>query len=96
MADAQCCTIAGKEVPAYIIGDSAYPVNTWLMKPFTDNLTLPVARLLVDLKLRGLLLSVDCSHNIWSEIVVRAFTRTVCLFQYQRHSLAIRLYAHCQ
>ena len=41
LTDAQCRTIAGKEVPACIIGDLAYPIiNRWLLKPFADNSTL--------------------------------------------------------
>ena len=31
------CTILGKRIPICIIGDSAYPVHNWLMKPFSDN-----------------------------------------------------------
>ena len=27
-----CCSILGKEIPV-----SAYPIQTWLMKPFSDN-----------------------------------------------------------
>jgi len=30
-------TIEGTEVPLYIVGDSAYPLLTWLMKPFPRN-----------------------------------------------------------
>ena len=30
-------TLNGVNVPLYIIGDSAYPLETWLMKPFTQN-----------------------------------------------------------
>lgn len=30
-------TICGKKIPVHIIGDSAYPMDTWLIKPFTDN-----------------------------------------------------------
>ena len=29
--------IEGTEVPVYIVGDSAYPLLTWLMKPFPHN-----------------------------------------------------------
>ena len=29
--------IEGTEVPLYIVGDSAYPLLTWLMKPFPHN-----------------------------------------------------------
>ncbi len=29
--------IRGKSVPVVILGDSAYPALTWLMKPFSDN-----------------------------------------------------------
>ncbi|XP_073684925.1 uncharacterized protein [Garra rufa] len=29
--------IGGKSVPVVILGDSAYPALTWLMKPFSDN-----------------------------------------------------------
>ena len=38
--DAECRTITGKEIPVCIIGDSAYLINTWLMKSFADNSTL--------------------------------------------------------
>ena len=27
-------SVNGIEVPLYLIGDSAYPIQTWLMKPF--------------------------------------------------------------
>ena len=40
LSDAQSRTLGGKEVPACIIGDSAYPINTWLMKPFADTSSL--------------------------------------------------------
>ena len=30
-------TLLGNTVPVNIIGDAAYPLETWLMKPFTDN-----------------------------------------------------------
>lgn len=29
--------ILGKQIPVNIIGDSAYSIHTWLMKPFSDN-----------------------------------------------------------
>ena len=29
--------ISGVSVPLYMIGDSAYPMQSWLMKPFTHN-----------------------------------------------------------
>ena len=34
-----CCTLAigGVNVPLFLIGDSAYPLQTWLMKPFTHG-----------------------------------------------------------
>ena len=35
-----CRTILGKPIPLCIIGDSAYPIQTWLMKPFSDNTAL--------------------------------------------------------
>ena len=37
LTDVDCRTLAGKEVPVCIIGDSAYPINTWLMKPFAET-----------------------------------------------------------
>ena len=30
-------SIAGESVPLFILGDSAYPLMTWLMKPFPHN-----------------------------------------------------------
>ena len=36
LADGGTRTILGCQVPTYIIGDSAYPIQTWLMKPFYD------------------------------------------------------------
>ena len=30
-------SITGESVPLFILGDSAYPLMTWLMKPFTHN-----------------------------------------------------------
>ena len=30
-------TISGVQVPLYMIGDSAYPMQSWLMKPFAHN-----------------------------------------------------------
>ena len=30
-------TISGVCVPLYMIGDSAYPMQSWLMKPFAHN-----------------------------------------------------------
>ena len=33
-------TLSGCQVPVCIIGDSAYPMQTWLMKPFADNSSL--------------------------------------------------------
>ena len=29
--------ILGEQIPVNIIGDSAYPIHVWLMKPFSDN-----------------------------------------------------------
>ena len=30
-------SIGGVDIPFFLIGDSAYPVQTWLMKPFTHG-----------------------------------------------------------
>ena len=37
-------TINGIEVPYFLVGDSAYPVRPWLMKPFRDNIDTSPAR----------------------------------------------------
>ena len=37
LAEAGCRTILGKQIPVSIIGDSAYPLDVHLMKPFSDN-----------------------------------------------------------
>ena len=37
LANGDTRTLMGTTVPVCIIGDSAYPLETWLMKPFTDN-----------------------------------------------------------
>ena len=34
----------GIDIPTFIIGDSAYPLNTWLMKPFTYSTNLSPAK----------------------------------------------------
>ena len=33
-------TVDGYQVPLCIVGDSAYPIQTWLMKPFSNNTSL--------------------------------------------------------
>lgn len=33
----ECITINGTDVPLYFVGDAAYPLQTWLMKPFQHN-----------------------------------------------------------
>ena len=30
-------TVSGVCIPLYMIGDSAYPLKLWLMKPFAHN-----------------------------------------------------------
>ena len=35
--NAGCREILDKQIPVCIIGDSAYPINAWLMKPFCNN-----------------------------------------------------------
>lgn len=35
-----CRTILGEQIPLCIVGDSAYPIQTWLMKPFAHNTSL--------------------------------------------------------
>ena len=38
--NAESLTVSGKQIPVCLVGDSAYPISTWLMKPFADNSTL--------------------------------------------------------
>ena len=33
--------IDGYKIRPFLIGDGAYPANTWLLKPFPNNLNLP-------------------------------------------------------
>ena len=36
--------INGKQVPPFLLGDSAYPLNTWLIKPFSQTASLTRAQ----------------------------------------------------
>ena len=38
--DGDTVQIAGTTIPLFIIGDSAYPLSKWLMKPFAHNSSL--------------------------------------------------------
>ena len=40
LEDVECLTISSKDVPMCLVGDSAYPISTWLMEPFPDSTTL--------------------------------------------------------
>ena len=42
LQNGECRTLLGKQVPLNIIGDSAYPLNIWLMKPFINNCSLSI------------------------------------------------------
>ena len=37
-------TIMGRQIPTFLVGDSAYPLSTWLMKPFPYNTALSNAQ----------------------------------------------------
>ena len=40
LEDTECLTISSTAVPMCLVGDSTYPISTWLMKPFADSTTL--------------------------------------------------------
>lgn len=37
-------TMLGQEIPVFLVADSAYPLSTWLMKPFPHNTALSTAQ----------------------------------------------------
>ncbi|XP_065893423.1 uncharacterized protein [Dysidea avara] len=37
-------TVLSQEIPVFLVGDSAYPLSTWLMKPFPHNTALSTAQ----------------------------------------------------
>ena len=37
-------TVLSQEIPVFLVGDSAYPLSTWLMKPFPHNIALSTAQ----------------------------------------------------
>ena len=37
-------TILGQNIPAFLVADSAYPLSTWIMKPFPHNSSLSAAQ----------------------------------------------------
>ena len=56
-------TLCGSRVPVCIVGDSAYPLQTWLMKPFIDSPSLSVQQVF---QLSPLMSSHCCGKRIWT------------------------------
>ena len=40
MTVGDCLTVNGQDVPIYLVGDSAYPILSWLIKPYAISAAL--------------------------------------------------------
>ena len=66
--------MAGHEIGPYLVGDSAYPVSPWLMKPFPEG-TRDLAEILFNKQLSSARVKVECAFgalkNQWRVLMKR-------------------------
>ena len=52
-------SISGRDIPIFLVGDSAYPLMTWLMKPFAHNTQLTSSEKIFNYKLSRARIAVE-------------------------------------
>jgi hypothetical protein len=55
--------INGIEVPYCIIGDAAYPLKTWLLKPYRDNINTPAEEKYFNYRLSRARMTIECAFG---------------------------------